>query len=55
MIAGLVDSDHQEQKGDNSLAIGAGIGVSATVALAVIIVAAFILLRKIMAKQKYAA
>ena len=55
VIAGLVDiDDHQEQKGDNSLAIGVGIGVSTTVALAVIIVAAFILLRKRITKQKYA-
>ena len=52
VIAGLVDGDHQEQKGDNSLAIGAGIDVSTTV-LGVIIVAAIILLRKIIAKQKY--
>ena len=49
----LAPSDNQEQKGNNSTALGAGIGVSVAVILIVVIVVVFILLRRQRQKQKY--
>lgn len=49
----LAPSDNQEQKGNNSTALGAGIGVSVAVVLIVVVVVVFVVLRKRRAKQKY--